>query len=60
MAQTNVSKGIPFPLMINNTNKQETIFARAMREAQEQAVTNGTSEMSLDEINDLIKECRDA
>ena len=30
----------------------------AFREAQEQALVNGTSNMTLDEINDIIAECR--
>ena len=30
----------------------------ALREAQEQAKINGTSEMTLDEINEVIAECR--
>jgi len=40
---------------------REEILARgkeAMREAREQAIINGTSEMTLDEINEIISECR--
>ena len=54
------TQGIPFPLVVDNSNTKETIFAKAMKEAQEQAVVNGTSEMTLDEINALIKECRES
>ena len=31
---------------------------QAMLDAQEQSVKNGTSEMTLDEINNIINECR--
>ena len=58
------TQGIPFPLtMTDSVKTKEAILTRgleAMREAQEQAVINGTSEMTLDEINDLIKEVRGA
>jgi DNA-damage-inducible protein J len=40
---------------------REAVLARgieAFREAQEQAITNGTSEMSLNEINEIIAEVR--
>lgn len=30
----------------------------AMYEAHEQSIINGTSDMTLDEINDIIKKCR--
>jgi DNA-damage-inducible protein J len=56
------TQGIPFPLVIDATETKEAIMTRgfeAMKDAQEQAVINGTSEMTLDEINALIKECRE-
>ena len=34
------------------------LLREALREAQEQAVVNGTSDMTLDEINDIISEVR--
>ena len=43
------------------SHMEEIILARgreALREAQEQAVINGTSEMTLEEINEIIKEVR--
>jgi hypothetical protein len=49
--------------MTDSQNTKEAALARgleAMREAQEQAVINGTSDMTLDEINALIKECRES
>jgi DNA-damage-inducible protein J len=56
------TQGIPFPLtMVDTPKTKEMILARgleAMREAQEQSLANGTSEMSLDEINAMIGECR--
>ncbi|MCL2634666.1 MAG: type II toxin-antitoxin system RelB/DinJ family antitoxin [Oscillospiraceae bacterium] len=58
------TQGIPFPLtMVENPATRETILSRglqAMKDAQEQAVINGTSEMTLDEINAIIKECRES
>ena len=33
-------------------------FGKAFNAAQKQSVANGTSEISLDEINDIIAECR--
>jgi len=57
------TQGIPFPLSAVEPQNQArdavlAIGRRALREAQEQAVKNGTSEMTLDEINALITECR--
>jgi len=55
------AQGIPFLLTAVDIPTKEIALARgleAMREAQKQAVINGTSEMSLDEINDIINECR--
>ena len=61
--QAILKQSIPFPLTAaeqpNQTKK--AILARgmaAMLESQEEAVINGTSEMTLDDINDIIKECR--
>jgi len=38
--------------------KRNTSLKDALREAQAQAIVNGTSNMSLDEINDIISEVR--
>ena len=38
--------------------KRVTSLKQALREAQEQSVINGTSELSLDEINEIIAEVR--
>ena len=56
-------QGIPFMLMATEPpgRTRATVLARgreALREAQEQAMMNGTSEMTLDEINEIISECR--
>ena len=55
------TQGIPFPLTAVDVPARESVLTKgleAMREAQEQALINGTSEMSLDEINAIIGECR--
>ena len=56
------TQGIPFPLsMTTLAQTRETALTRglsAMYEAHEQATINGTSDMTLDEINDMINECR--
>jgi len=58
-------QGIPFPLVAVDidTKKQSRniILARgleALKEAHEQSLVNGTSDMSLDEINDMVAELR--
>jgi DNA-damage-inducible protein J len=38
--------------------KREVSLKEALKEAQDQAIINGTSNMTLDEINDIISECR--
>jgi len=53
------TRELPFP--ITDVITRESILARgreALREAQEQAVANGTSDMTLEEINGIIAECR--
>ena len=57
------TQGIPFHITAIEPPKQsrEAILARgreALREAQEQAIINGTSEMTPDDINAIISECR--
>ena len=59
------TQGIPFNLsaLEIETAKQtrETILAKgrnALKEVQEQSKINGTADMSLDEINSIITECR--
>ena len=57
------TQGIPFILSVIEPQMQtkEMIMARgleAMREAQEQAKLKGLSEMTLDEINEIIEEVR--
>ena len=55
------TQSIPFELSAAETDSQMQArreFGEAMRAAQEQSVINGTSEMTLDEINDIISEVR--
>ena len=40
------------------TNDGGYLLREALREAQEQAIINGTSEMTMDEINNIISEVR--
>jgi DNA-damage-inducible protein J len=48
-------RAIPFQIRSADANMS---LKDALREAQEQAKVNGTSEMTLDEINEIIAEVR--
>ena len=50
MAQTQTT----IDIRIDETVKRDVSLKEAIKEAQEQAVINGTSKMTLDEINDVI------
>jgi DNA-damage-inducible protein J len=59
------TQGIPFPVTAAQTpprnQTRESVLSKgreALREAQARSVLNGTSEMTLDEINAIITECR--
>jgi len=57
------TQGIPFPLSTLTPPNQtkESVLARglsAMYDAHEQAAINGTADLTLDDINEIIKECR--
>ena len=54
------TQGIPFPLTVIEPTENDggTTLREALREAQEQAVVNGTANMSLDEINEIINDVR--
>ena len=53
------TQGIPFNITaIEPKNDSGFLLREALREAQEQAAINGTSEMTLDGINDIIMEVR--
>ena len=66
MGQKNISirideQGIPFPLTTVGMEPQKQArkdFGAAIRAAQEQSIINGTDRITLDEINDIIAECR--
>jgi DNA-damage-inducible protein J len=50
------------PFIVTDIDKQRAArksFGDAIRAAQEQSVINGTSNMTLDEINAIIAECRE-
>lgn len=47
---------IPFPLA---TNKQREDFGKTVAEMQEISKNNGNDEMTLDEINEIIREVRE-
>ena len=56
------TQGIPFPVsavdVIDPAAKARKEFGEAIAVAQQQAAANGTSEMTLDEINKIIAEYR--
>jgi DNA-damage-inducible protein J len=52
------NRALPFPVTDRPSFQDDGSLISAFREAQEQAVTNGTSDMSMDEINKLIAESR--
>jgi addiction module RelB/DinJ family antitoxin len=55
------TQGIPFPLTaveINAKRQARKEFGEAFAAAQEQSVNNETNEISMDEIDGIIKECR--
>lgn len=54
------TQGIPFPITVAPLKENDggLLLREALREAQEQAIINGTSEMTLDEINNIITEVR--
>ena len=52
---------IPFNMDLNeqSTRKQaRKRFKEAFEKAQQESILNGTDEMTMDEINDIIAECR--
>ena len=53
------TRQLPFTVTDVEPSKQaRKEFGEAFRALQEQSVINGTDKMSLDEINDIIAECR--
>ena len=55
------TQGIPFSLSaveLEPKDQARKKFGEAFKAAQEQSVINGTSEITLDEINAIIAECR--
>ena len=56
------TQGIPFNVTAIEPFKQAndggSLLRKALREAQEQAIINGTSEMTMDEINNIVAEVR--
>ena len=57
------TQSIPFPLTAVEADPKTQArkeFGEAIKAIQEQSLINGTSEMSLEEINGIIAECRQA
>ena len=52
------TQSIPFWLSAVEKHDAGFLLREAMKESQAQAVINGTSEMTLDEINEIIAEVR--
>jgi DNA-damage-inducible protein J len=55
------SKGIPFPVTINEPAAQRTSrekLREALEEAQAKSVINGTDNITMDEIDELVAEVR--
>jgi DNA-damage-inducible protein J len=54
------TQGIPFPITAARTKEQSAgeLLREALREAQEQASVNGTSEMTMTDIDAVIAEVR--
>ena len=52
---------IPFSLVVKETDprmRARKMFGEAFRAAQNDSIANSTDDMSFDDINDIIKECR--
>ena len=49
------TQGIPFYISVKDGG---VLLREALEESQAQAIINGTSDMTLDEINDIISEVR--
>ena len=52
---------IPFNMDLNDTTMKNQVrrqFKQAFEKAQQESILNGTDNMSMDEINDIIAECR--
>ena len=53
------TRELPFAVTDIDAQRQaRKTFGEAFRAAQEQSVINGTDKMTLDEINNIIAECR--
>jgi DNA-damage-inducible protein J len=51
-------RALPFAITDNPRNAARVSLQDALQEAQENALLNGTSDMSMDDINDIIAESR--
>ncbi|MCL2189967.1 MAG: type II toxin-antitoxin system RelB/DinJ family antitoxin [Defluviitaleaceae bacterium] len=55
------TQGIPFPLTMEERNPQKKALQslkEAFQTAQNQSLLNGTDSITMDEIDEIIKECR--
>lgn len=53
-----VARGVPFSMTLSNSELRAEKAAKALLALNSEAVENGTSEMSLDEINAEIEDVR--
>ena len=54
------TQSIPFYLSASESKDSGVLLREALKEARVQTIMNGTSEMTLDEISDIISEVRTA
>jgi len=54
------ARTLPFAVSDIDTQKKEARkrFMQTIEDMQEQSIANGTSDMTMDEIDDIIAECR--
>ena len=56
--RTVMDNGVPFPMRLERKETDVSAGLQAMKEAQEISKANGNSEMTLEEINEIIREVR--
>ena len=56
--RTILENGVPFPMKLEREQTDASDAIEAMRECQKISKENGNSEMTLEEINEIIREVR--